>query len=262
MALIERLDVVWYRVQSWDAMRAFYTTVLGLPVTAEDEEGLWLELAPGGVVRLGLAGITIEDLHGGAVPVFLVHDLPAVVSVLQEQGASVERLSATLDGSQGAFFFDPVGNRLQLLQAAPDAALPPADWDGTAPVPAGPPTDGLVTGIAFVWYLTPYPEWEQARRFYAETLALPQSYVSDTAPHWAIFQTGTTVQIALGTPEAGQLGPAGACVVVLEVSDMDEALARLRKHNVEHHEESDPGGRLVSFYDPDGNQLQFHWTRP
>ena len=252
MALVERLTTIWYRVRDLHDAREFYTTVLGLaaPALAEGED--CLELETGGDVRLALSTLGPEDLHGGGVPVFAVADLPAALAALRDSAATVEPLPATdgrPGGAPGAYVYDPTGNRLQLAQAPAAATTPPS-------------AAGLVAGIDFIWNLTLYPEWEAAHQFLRDTLGLTETF-SATDPHWAIFDTGSSTRLALGTPEDDQFGPAGAWVAVLEVHDMDAMLAHLRHHAIEHtEEEGDPGGRLVSLDDPDGNALQLHWTAP
>jgi predicted enzyme related to lactoylglutathione lyase len=254
MALMDRvrLDVVWYLAENWDEVKAFYTGVLGLRPTNRQDAYEWLELETGGPVRLALSGDGPEDLHGGAVPVFAVEHLDVVLTELAAQNITCGEPMPEPDGSLRATVYDPAGNLLQLRQPAAGAA---------DAAPATPGTDGLVTGIDLLWYITPYPEWEDARRFWTETLGLGETFRTDAPPHWALFDTNTTVRLGLGTPEAGQLGPAGTVAVILEVSDMDAAMARLHRAGVEHSEDpADPGSRLVSFYDPAGNQLQLHWT--
>lgn len=254
MAPVDRLqlDVVWYLVEDWDAACEFYTRVLGLAPTGQHEAYEWLELETGGPVRLALAGSGPDDLHGGAVPVFLVQGLEAMLTALVAQNITCEEPQPEPDGGLRATVYDPAGNRLQLRQPGGGATPAPA---------AAPRTDGLVTGIDLLWYITAYPEWEEARRFWTETLGLAETFRTDTPPHWALFDTNTPVRLGLGTPEAGQLGPAGSVAVILEVRNMDKAMARLHKAGVEHSEDpADPGSRLVSFYDPAGNQIQLHWT--
>lgn len=254
MALVDqlRLDVVWYLAENWDDVKDFYTRVLGLKPTGRRTAYEWLELGTGGPVRLALSGSGPDDLHGGAVPVFAVDDLEAALTALTAHGITCEEPLPEPDGGLRATVYDPTGNRLQLRQPAAGADTP-AD--------ATPGTDGLVTGIDLLWYITPYPEWQDARRFWTETLGLGETFRTDTSPHWALFDTNTTVRLGLGTPEVGQMGPAGSVAVILEVSDMDQAMTRLHRAGVEHSEDpADPGSRLVSFYDPAGNQVQLHWT--
>jgi predicted enzyme related to lactoylglutathione lyase len=255
MALMDRvrLDVVWYLAENWDEMKDFYTRVLGLKPAPRHPAYEWLELETGGPVRLALSGSGPEDLHGGGVPVFAVEHLDAVLTELAAQNVTAEEPLPEPDGGLRATVYDPTGNRFQLRQPGPDTSA-------TADGPVG--TDGLVTGIDLLWYITPYPEWEDARRFWTETLGLGETFRTDTPPHWALFDTNTPVRLGLGTPEVGQMGPAGSVAVILEVSDMDQAMARLHKAGVEHSEDpADPGSRLVSFYDPAGNQVQLHWTQ-
>ena len=246
-----RLDAVWYLAREWAATREFYSTVLGLTASGADGESTWVEFQPGRGVRLALSGQGPDDLHGGAVPVFLVPNLGASLDEIAANGGTVINPTLEGDGSSHAFVYDPTGNGLQLLQ---QARQPAAASEESAQ------GDGLVTGMDLVWNSTLYPEWETARTFYSTTLGLAE-IAHENGPHWALFDTGSHVRLSLSSSEAGQMGPAGAWVVVLEVRDMDEALARLKAAHAEHHEDpADTPGRLVSFYDPSGNQLQLHWN--
>src|SRR5947209_595525 len=90
MALVERLEMVWYGTGDWEAARAFYTTILGLPPTGDEGASDWLVFAPGGPVSLAFTRGGPDDLHGGAVPVFSVRDMDAALAALQAQGISCE----------------------------------------------------------------------------------------------------------------------------------------------------------------------------
>lgn len=111
--------------------------------------------------------------------------------------------------------------------------------------------------IAFTVY--PVTDLHRARRFYEGTLGLTASRITgaetlgsveyDLGPH--------TLAIARGGP----LPPsAGGGMVVIEVQDFDEALARLREHKVPFVIESldIPTCRLSIFSDPDGNTVAVH----
>lgn len=102
-------------------------------------------------------------------------------------------------------------------------------------------------------------------------LTLAQAVVTDIAHAEAWYEK------ALGTPPDSRpmdgliewrFGPAhglqvfqdaeraGASTVVLGVSDLDEAMARLDRERIEHGGvQPGGGGRLITMTDPDGNQL-------
>src|SRR5205814_4788954 len=126
MALLERLELVWYRAVEWDATRAFYSEVLGLPVVAEEIDRQWIEYAAGGPVRLALAAEGPDDLHGGAVPVFRVSNLAETLATLDIQGVTCYEPVPAPGGGMCADAFDPTGNRLQL-------------WEPSTPAPAALP---------------------------------------------------------------------------------------------------------------------------
>jgi catechol 2,3-dioxygenase-like lactoylglutathione lyase family enzyme len=113
-----------YSVDDVEAARAFYAETLGLNVTPQPE-GLGINLAAGGSVFL-----YPKDNHEPAtftVLNFMVDDLAAAVDELTATGITMERydgfdqdergIAAGTGGPHIAWFKDPAGNVLSLIQA-------------------------------------------------------------------------------------------------------------------------------------------------
>ena len=106
---------------------------------------------------------------------------------------------------------------------------------------------------------------ESAERFYAGVLGLP---VVERWPHrdavWVM--AGAATRIGLWRPQVGIAGGRGGVHVHfamhLDERDYDAAVARLRAHGLEPHEErfgNYDGSRAAYVTDPDGNVVEL-WT--
>jgi len=104
---------------------------------------------------------------------------------------------------------------------------------------------------------------DTAARFYAEVLGLP---VQQRSEERAWFLVGESARLGLWTPQVGIAGGQGGAHVhyALHVAqeDYDAAVARLREHGFEPHEEDfEENGRAAYVTDPDGNVVEL-WTWP
>jgi catechol 2,3-dioxygenase-like lactoylglutathione lyase family enzyme len=106
---------------------------------------------------------------------------------------------------------------------------------------------------------------ERAVHFYTEVLGLPlvERWESREA---AWVMAGNRTRIGLWRPQVGLAGGRGGVHVhfALHLADehYDEAMARLREHGYEPHEETFEGydsSRAAYVTDPDGNVVEF-WT--
>ena len=106
---------------------------------------------------------------------------------------------------------------------------------------------------------------ERAERFYAGVLGLP---VVERWPHREVVwvMAGERTRIGLWRPQVGIAGGRGGVHVYyalhIEERDYDRALARLRDHGLELHEEhfrNYDESRAVYVTDPDGNVVEL-WT--
>jgi len=105
---------------------------------------------------------------------------------------------------------------------------------------------------------------EAAERFYAGVLGFPVVGRRDDDRVWLMAGTGT--RIGLWTPQVGIADGRGGVHVhyALHVDGTDyaAALAQLRKHGYEPHEENfedEERGRAAYVTDPDGNVVEL-WT--
>jgi catechol 2,3-dioxygenase-like lactoylglutathione lyase family enzyme len=104
---------------------------------------------------------------------------------------------------------------------------------------------------------------DAAVRFYGEVLGLaPLSRSNNRA--W--FLVGGRSRIGLWTPQLGIAGGQGGAHVHYAMhigeDDYDAAVARLREHGLDVHEEDfEESGRAMYVTDPDGNVVEL-WTWP
>jgi catechol 2,3-dioxygenase-like lactoylglutathione lyase family enzyme len=105
----------------------------------------------------------------------------------------------------------------------------------------------------------PVTDTEQAKRFYGETLGLPQVGDGGGFPE---FQLGENVSLYLIDPTSiGQSfqGP-HTTHIALRVADVEETRKELESRGVEFEQETLDTGvcHMAFFKDPDGNQLMLH----
>lgn len=103
-----------------------------------------------------------------------------------------------------------------------------------------------------------------AERFYCDVLGFPVIGRRDDDRVW--LMAGTRTRIGLWTPQVGIAGGRGGVHVHyamhIEAADYGAALARLREHGYEPHEEDfedEERGRAAYVTDPDGNVVEL-WT--
>lgn len=103
---------------------------------------------------------------------------------------------------------------------------------------------------------------DAAARFYGEVLGLPPLSRSDNR---AWFLVGERSRIGLWTPQVGIAGGQGGAHVHyamhVDAHDYDAAVAQLREHGLDPHEEDFGDSRAVYVTDPDGNVVEL-WTWP
>lgn len=102
---------------------------------------------------------------------------------------------------------------------------------------------------------------DRAERFYSEVLGLPPA---DRGEDRAWFRVGEHMRLGLWTPQVGIAGGRGGVHVhyALHIPEeaYDAAVARLREHGYEPHEEDfGENGRAAYVTDPDGNVVEL-WT--
>ena len=98
--------------------RAFYAGMLGFneipkPPELAKRGGVWFQ---SGSIQLHF-GVE-NDFHPArkAHPAFIVDDLDALIANVREAGYETDTTQPPLDGFKRAHFFDPFGNRIEVMQ--------------------------------------------------------------------------------------------------------------------------------------------------
>ena len=113
----------------------------------------------------------------------------------------------------------------------------------------------MIEGIATVWL--PVSDMGRALEFYGDTLGLDVEQQDDD---WSMVLAGH-VRIGLNGRESEIAGAEGGAIIAFSVSDeIEDAVEQLAAEGVdiaggvsEH-----PWGRVATFRDPDGNELQLY----
>jgi predicted enzyme related to lactoylglutathione lyase len=111
--------------------------------------------------------------------------------------------------------------------------------------------------IAFIAY--PVTRMARARKFYEGVLGLKSNGVaSGKNPKWIEYDLGRDT-LAIGSSDLWQPSKTGASAA-LEVQDFAAAVAQLKKRKIKFiiGPMDFPSCRMVTFRDPDGNQLTLH----
>lgn len=109
------------------------------------------------------------------------------------------------------------------------------------------------SGIAVVWL--PVGDLDRALAFYRDTLGLSENRREQD---WAHLDAGG-LRIGLNAHESPS-GDGGAVIAFQAQPDIDAAVGRLRDAGVDFAGEitDHPWGRVATFKDPDGNDLQLY----
>ena len=105
--------------------------------------------------------------------------------------------------------------------------------------------------------------WEQAKKFYTETLGLGEpSFLSDEVG-WAEYGGENETHFALNRSDSPPAGEGGA-TVVFTVDDAYKAVEELRKRGVKCEDVIPIPGMVTyaTFYDLEGNKLQMAGPAP
>ena len=105
--------------------------------------------------------------------------------------------------------------------------------------------------------------WEQAKKFYGETLGLGEpAFLSDEAG-WAEYGGENETHFALNKSDSPASGNGGA-TAVFTVDDAYKAVEELRKRGVKCEDVIPIPGMVTyaTFYDPEGNKLQMAGPPP
>ena len=111
----------------------------------------------------------------------------------------------------------------------------------------------MIDGIATVWL--PVSDMDRALQFYAETLGLD---IEQQEEDWSMVTAGS-VSIGLNGRDAEHSGGEGGAVIAFRPSeDIEDAVESLSAEGVEiaGGVTDHPWGKVATFRDPDGNELQ------
>jgi predicted enzyme related to lactoylglutathione lyase len=113
----------------------------------------------------------------------------------------------------------------------------------------------MIDGIATVWL--PVSDMDRALQFYSETLGLD---IEEHQEDWSLVTAGA-VSIGLnGRDEEASGGEGGAVIAFRPSDEIEDAVEALAAEGVEiaggvtEH----PWGKVATFRDPDGNELQLY----
>jgi predicted enzyme related to lactoylglutathione lyase len=111
----------------------------------------------------------------------------------------------------------------------------------------------MVHGTAVVWL--PVTDVPRSLAFYRDTLSLEEVHSGED---WAELDANG-LHIGLNSAEAPE-GDGGAVIAFQPQDGLDATVAQLRDHGVEIAGEisEHPWGRIATFKDPDGNDLQLY----
>lgn len=116
--LLKGVNVVSYNVSDWEGAKRFYNETLGLPeIFLMDDIG-WAEYGNADEAHIAISrSETPPGQDGGATVVFTVDDAHAAVEELRSRGVRVGEVVVIPGMVAYADFFDPEGNRLQVVQS-------------------------------------------------------------------------------------------------------------------------------------------------
>jgi catechol 2,3-dioxygenase-like lactoylglutathione lyase family enzyme len=122
-SLLKNLGYVSYDVTDWQRAKKFYSETLGLPVAAfiSDETG-WMEFGKGEThfaIRQWRGPGPLPPRGGGGIAVYNVDDAYATIKELRRQGVRCDDVVAIPEMVTYADFYDPDGNKLQIVGPAP-----------------------------------------------------------------------------------------------------------------------------------------------
>ena len=111
-----------------------------------------------------------------------------------------------------------------------------------------------ITRIATVWL--PVTDMDKSVAFYRDTLGLDVEQHED---QWSEVTAGD-VKIGLNGSETEQPGEGGGVIAFATDESIEEAVAALKADGVEFAGEvsEHPWGKIATFHDPDGTELQLY----
>jgi predicted enzyme related to lactoylglutathione lyase len=115
--------------------------------------------------------------------------------------------------------------------------------------------DLMLKGVAAVWL--PVTDMDRAVAFYGETLGFD---VKERDSDWSALDANGLMLGLNGSPQESPHGDGGAAVAFQPQGELEDEVERLKGAGVEFPDgiSEHPWGRIVTFKDPDGNDLQLY----
>ena len=112
----------------------------------------------------------------------------------------------------------------------------------------------MIDGIAVVWL--PVSDMDRALEFYGDTLGLDIEQQEDD---WSMVVAGS-VRIGLNGRAEEVSGGEGGAIIAFATADIEESVSELRAAGVDIAGDvsEHPWGKVATFRDPDGNELQLY----
>ncbi|MCH7761961.1 VOC family protein [candidate division TA06 bacterium] len=116
MAILEKMDLVWYRVTNWERAKKFYGETLGLSTHICIDEAGWAEYGPQNSPRLAIHFIPNTKISpGGGTAAFKVKDVVKTKEELEKKGVRCDEIRED-SPVKICNFYDPDGNLLQIIE--------------------------------------------------------------------------------------------------------------------------------------------------
>lgn len=122
---------------------------------------------------------------------------------------------------------------------------------------------GLLKKLGLVSY--PVMHWEQAKKFYGETLGLPVAWFQGDETGWIQYGDEHGAQLALTLWRDTDAPPKdNGVVAIYDVEDVAQAVAELRGKGVRCEDPVTIPGMVTyaNIFDPEGNRLQLVGMQP
>jgi predicted enzyme related to lactoylglutathione lyase len=112
----------------------------------------------------------------------------------------------------------------------------------------------MIDGISVVWL--PVSDMDRALEFYGDTLGLDIEQQEDD---WSMVVAGS-IRIGLNGRDSEHSGGEGGAVIAFATTDIEESVSELRASGVDFAGDvsEHPWGKVATFRDPDGNELQLY----
>ncbi len=121
MGVLKQVYAVQYFVKDWERAKRFYGQTLGLPSLGAADETGWAEFGEKDQTHIAINRWREDDKpmpKNGAFAIFSVDDAHAAVKELRTRGVKCDDPVAIPEMVTYADFYDPEGNRLELVELA------------------------------------------------------------------------------------------------------------------------------------------------